>query len=102
MALNKISCHLIETRFRLYVVPASGQRHVPLPAVVPGKAVGRRRSLTDRYFAAGGWEALFVTGGRGTSSGQRLLSVMDQLSATEDHNDLYNKPDPTSILQRAF
>lgn len=77
-----IISHLIKTLFWLYIVYASWHRHAALPSVSV-KAVGRRRSFTERYFTAGRWEALFVNGGRRTPSCKRLLSVMDQLSATE-------------------
>jgi len=86
------ACYLVEALFGLYVVHASRQRHAALSSVFSVKAVRWRRSLTERYFAAGGWETLFVTGGRGTSSFKGLLSVMDQFSVTEENNNFYNMP----------
>ena len=60
-----------------------------MSSIVSVKAVGWRRSVTERYFTAGSREALFLKGGGGggTPSCQRLLPVMDQLPVTEEEND---------------
>lgn len=76
--------YLVEALVPLHVVHASRQRHVPLSAVLSAQAVGRRRRLAQRDLTVGGRQALFGARRRGAPSCQGLLSVMNQLSATED------------------
>lgn len=75
--------YLIRALLSLHAVHAPWQRHAALTSIVSTEAVGRRRSLAERYFTAGSWEALLVSDGGGTSPSESFLSVMDQLSASQ-------------------
>lgn len=86
------SRYLVEALLSLHVVHASRQRHVALPPVLSAQAVGWRRRLAQGDLAVGGRQAGFGTSRRGAPSRQGLLSVVNQLPATDGGKTLASLP----------